>query len=278
VTYTGDLLAFTAPGGSTANVLLRATVRDSSLIPSFADSQPGDIRNATVTFKEGATTLCGPIAVSLIDGALTTGTANCTKLLGVGAHNIDVFVDGYYTGSTAGVVEVTAPDGSFVTGGGYIVIGTSGGTYTADPGSLAHFALNAKYVGNNANRVKGHATIRFSAGGRDYEIKANAIDSLGVAFQNGGGGSCAGPSSATCFGLADFRAKANLVDVTDPNHPNALGNNLSLRIKITDKGEPGSSDLIGITLWNGNTLLFSSEWNGATTLDQLLAGGNLVVH
>jgi hypothetical protein len=63
-----------------------------------------------------------------------------------------------------------------------------------------------------------------------------------------------------------------LVDVTDPNHPIALGNNLSLRIKITDKGEPGSSDLIGITLWNGNTLLFSSEWNGATTLEQLIAG------
>ena len=55
-TYTGDMLAFTASGGSTANVVLRATIRDSSLYSS--DTNPGDIRNATVEFKEGATTLC----------------------------------------------------------------------------------------------------------------------------------------------------------------------------------------------------------------------------
>src|SRR6185295_132118 len=66
-TYTGDMLAFTPSGGSTANVLLRATVRDSSLVPIFADTEPGDIRNATVTFKEGATTLCGPLTVALIN-------------------------------------------------------------------------------------------------------------------------------------------------------------------------------------------------------------------
>ena len=60
--YTGDMLAFTASGGSSANVLLRATVRDSSVVPAFGDTQPGDIRDATVTFKEGTTTLCGPLA------------------------------------------------------------------------------------------------------------------------------------------------------------------------------------------------------------------------
>jgi hypothetical protein len=97
-------------------------------------------------------------------------------------------------------------------------------------------------------------------------------------LRDGGGGACAGPPSATCFGLADFRSKANLIDVTDPNNPVTVGSNLSLRITITDKGEPGSSDSIGITLWNSNTLLFSSQWNGATTLEQLLGGGNLVVH
>jgi hypothetical protein len=277
-TYTGDMLAFTAPGGSTANVLLRATIQDSSLIPSFADSEPGDIRNATVTFKEGATTLCGPTAAALIDGALTTGTASCTKSFAVGIHTIDILVNGYYTGSTVGIVAVSTPDGSFVTGGGYLVVGTSGGTYAAAAGSQALFALSVKYVGNNAAKTKGNASVRFTAGGRQYEIKSTAIDSLGVALRDGGGGACAGPPSATCFGLADFRSKANLIDVTDPNNPVTVGSNLSLRITITDKGEPGSSDSIGITLWNSNTLLFSSQWNGATTLEQLLGGGNLVVH
>jgi hypothetical protein len=36
--------------------------------------------------------------------------------------------------------------------------------------------------------------------------------------------------------------------------------------------------LLGITLWNGSTLVFSSEWTGARTLEVRLAGGNLVVH
>ena len=86
------------------------------------------------------------------------------------------------------------------------------------------------------------------------------------------------PSWRTCFGLADFRSKANLTDITDPNHPIALGGNLTLQITMTDKGEPGSSDLIGITLWSGPKLFFSSEWNGARTLERVIAGGNIVVH
>ena len=143
-TYTGDMLAFTPPDGSSANVLLRATVRDSSVVPAFGDTQPGDIRNATVTFKEGATTLCGPLAVALIGGDTTTGTASCTVMLSLDDHQIDVFVENYYIGTTSAVVEVAQPNGSFVTGGGHLTIGTSGGTYAADTGSRMNFGFNVK--------------------------------------------------------------------------------------------------------------------------------------
>jgi hypothetical protein len=47
---------------------------------------------------------------------------------------------------------------------------------------------------------------------------------------------------------------------------------------MTDNGSPGANDTIGITLWDGNNLLFSSEWNGAKTLEKQIDGGNLVVH
>ena len=47
---------------------------------------------------------------------------------------------------------------------------------------------------------------------------------------------------------------------------------------MTDKGDPGRYDSIGVTLWNGSTLLFSSEWNGAKTTEKVIEGGNLVVH
>jgi uncharacterized repeat protein (TIGR02543 family) len=251
-TYSGDMLAFTASGGSTANALLRATVLDSN------DGYPGDIRNATVTFKEGTTTLCGPIAVALINSATTTGAASCTTSLGLGAHTIDVYVNNYYIGTTSGVVEVAQPTGSFITGGGFLTIGTSGGTYLADTGSRSNFGFNVNY--KNMKSFQGHVNIIFRAGGHTYQIKSTAIDSLGIAFKTASGSACSGPVSSTCFGLADFRS------------------NLTLQVTTTDKGEPDSSDTVAFTLWSGNKLIFSSEWNGSKTLEQILGGGNLVVH
>jgi hypothetical protein len=82
----------------------------------------------------------------------------------------------------------------------------------------------------------------------------------------------------TCFGLANIASKATLTDITNPNNPIQLGGNQTLNVTLTDKGNPGSSDSIGITLWNGNTLLFSSEWTGSKTMEDTLSGGNLVVH
>jgi hypothetical protein len=47
---------------------------------------------------------------------------------------------------------------------------------------------------------------------------------------------------------------------------------------MTDKGEPGGYDTIGITLWNkSGGLWFASTWDGTKTLEQLLGGGNLAV-
>jgi hypothetical protein len=126
-TYTGDMLVFTASDGSSASVLLRATLRDSSVVPSFGDTQPGDIRNAIVAFKEGTTTLCGPLSVELINGDLTTGTASCTTSLGLGAHQFDVVVNNYYVGTTSGLVEIALPNGSFITGGGFLMLDSSAG-------------------------------------------------------------------------------------------------------------------------------------------------------
>jgi putative Ig domain-containing protein len=276
VTYTGDMLAFTAAGGSSANVVLRATVRDSSLIPAFNDSWPGLISNATVTFKEGATTLCGgPLVVTLLNGDPTTGTATCTAALSVDAHEITVLVNNFYVGTTTALIQVAQPDGSFITGGGYVFSTSSAGSYTADAGSKTHFAFNAKYNKNNKS-LQGQVNVRFQSGGRLYRLKSTATDSLGIAMVNAGS-PCTGSPSATCFGVADFRAKANLSDVTGPEAVSVAGN-LSLRLTLTDKGEPGSSDSIGVTVWDGSTLVFSSKWTGAQTVEQLLAGGNTVVH
>jgi hypothetical protein len=117
VTYTGDSLAFTSPGQTTATVVLRATVRDGSLVPSFGDSEAGDITNATVSFQEAGSTLCGPLPLALLEGT-TSGSASCSVPLWPGAHSIDVVVDHYYTGATTTAVEIVSPEGSFVSGAG----------------------------------------------------------------------------------------------------------------------------------------------------------------
>ena len=75
-----------------------------------------------------------------------------------------------------------------------------------------------------------------------------------------------------------FVSKANLKDITNPLAPVSLGGNLTLQVNLTDKGEPGSSDQIAISLYDGSTLMYSSNWDGIQTVEMLLAGGNLVVH
>ncbi len=87
-----------------------------------------------------------------------------------------------------------------------------------------------------------------------------------------------GASSATCPGTAIFNGKANIQDITNPLAPISIDGNASLQVTMTDKGEPGKDDTIGITLWDKNGgLWFSSNWVSPKTVEQLLGGGNLVV-
>jgi hypothetical protein len=153
----------------------------------------------------------------------------------------------------------------------------SGGAYAATAGSKIQFAFNVKYNRNKTN-LQGHVNVIFVSGGRTYQIKSTALASLGTALRTANGGSCDGPPSALCIAQAELRSKANLIDVTNPSAPVSVAGNLTLRVTATDRGELGSSDSIGITLWNGNTLLLSSEWTGATTIEGALDGGNIVVH
>ena len=80
-------------------------------------------------------------------------------------------------------------------------------------------------------------------------------------------------------GKAQFNAKANIQDVTDPLNPIAISGNATLILNMTDNGEPGSTDTIAITLLNSNGgLYFSNKWDGTKTIEDVLRGGNLVVH
>jgi hypothetical protein len=277
VTYTGlALVATTTPSVSTATLTLSATIQDITALladPAY-DAYQGDIRKATVTFNvDGADKATVPIG--LVNGSDSkTGTAVCNVTgVGIGDHTIRIKLNGYYCGGATGdnevVVQVFQNTGDFITGGGYIRLVNSSGQNAGDAGTKNNFGFNIKYNKSGTNLQGTINTIirRMESGVLHiYQVKGNAMTSLTVK-------ATATPQTAV------FNGKANVTDITNPLGPVAIGGNYTLQVSMTDAGEPGTSDKIGITVFNKDGgIWFTSNWDGSKTIQQVLGGGNLVVH
>jgi hypothetical protein len=270
--YTGALFASTSSASSSsATVTLSATIKDISAVDG-SDTSAGDIRNARVTFinRDTSTVIASNVPVGLVSaGDTTIGTATYNWNVNIGSADsanftVGVIVTNYYTRNASddnSIVTVSRPLGTnFITGGGYLVLSNSSGLSFGEVGSKNNFGFNVKFNKSGAN-LQGNLNVIVRNGGRVYQIKANAMTSLSVASNN-----------------ATFNGKANIQDITDPLHPFSLEGNGSLQVKLTDMGQPGNTDTISITIWNKNGgLLFSSNWDGTQSVEQLLGGGNLVV-
>jgi hypothetical protein len=280
--YSGVLFASTGSStSSTADVVLAATVMDISVTADAGgDTYPGDIRNANVTFVDrdhGNAILCTANVGLINPNDLQSGTASCNTTVNLGNANsltlrVGIIVGNYYTRNDPtedGLVTVSKAIGTeFVTGGGYLTLTDSAGLKAGDSGSKNNFGLDVKYNRGGRN-LRGHVNIivrRTEADGslHVYQVKGNALTSLTV-------------NAAT--GQAVFTGRASIQDVTDPNNTISVDGNATIQFVMTDLGEPGSSDTIGITVWNKNGgLWFSSHWDSTKTIEQLLGGGNLIVH
>jgi len=272
VDYIGtEVQATVSATSGAATVLLMATIRDA------IDGFSGDIRNACVRFvnNDNNTPISGWLTPGLVNqNDLTVGQVSFLWEVNIGnatyaTYSVGIEVGCYYTGNDDAVLTVYKPTGDFITGGGHIIPTESAGQYASTPGLKTNFGFNVKFNKKGTNLQGGMNIIfrRMEDGVKhDYQIKTNAMTSLGVNVAN--------PSAKT----AEFTSKANLTDVTDPLNPISVGGGYNLRVTMVDRGEPGSNDQIGITLWDGTTLLYSSWWTGTTTLEMLLSGGNLVVH
>ena len=117
VAYAGDTL-------SSGSVLLRATVKDS------ADGAPGDLGKATVTFKKGATTLCGPLAA---------GPASCraASRWRRARTRSTSWPAGTTPAPRSATVVVSKPDDTHVAAIGDLSVAASAGTYKADAADAA---------------------------------------------------------------------------------------------------------------------------------------------
>jgi hypothetical protein len=187
-------------------------------------------------------------------------------------YTVGLIVDNYYTRNSSiddTVLTISKPlTTAFVTGGGYFVNQSSSGQYAGTAGAKTNFGLNVKN-NKSAKNLQGNLNViirRLENGAwKTYQIKSNQTDSL---FEN--------PTSAST-GTAQFTGKANLTDVTDPLNPVGRASGLTFQITLSDQGEPGNTDSISLSLWDGGTLMYSSNWNGAKTNEQILNGGNLRV-
>lgn len=76
-------------------------------------------------------------------------------------------------------------------------------------------------------------------------------------------------------GYGGLLATASITDITNPLNPVPVEANDALIITFHDNGSPGNNDTLGVSLYNGQTLRYSSTWNGTATIEQNLGGGNL---
>jgi hypothetical protein len=276
-TYTGPLLLSSAENGD-FTVSLMATIRDAM------DGHAGDIRNASVHFEDDTgAVLCSASEVTLVfAGDETVGSASCDYSGSLGGAEelpleVNIVVGNYYidTSDNEVVVLIVTPGEGKIAGGGQLEMDYSAGLYAADPEQSSNYGFNAMAVQKGKKtQVKGRATIIVrSIDGHKYKIRSNALLSLGVDLDPDGDGN----SNDEPF-YAEFEAKANMTDVTDPLNPISMGGNLLLQLRMTDNGEPGENDTISLTVWDDGTLLFSSNWNGSQSVEQNVARGNLQVH
>jgi len=284
--FTGDIFAQTSSAtSSTATVVLSATVKDITALtgdPAY-DADAGEIPFAKVSFVDGSgnplSSGCSNLPVGLVSSSDSkVGTATCNWSANIGSQDsaqftVGIKVDGRYTryeSTDDVVVTVSKPLGTnFITGGGYLVNQASAGLKAGSAGAKTNFGFNVKYNKSGTN-LQGNINTIIRNGSRVYQIKGNSMSSLYVA-----------PSAApspTKPAKATFNGKASIQDITDPLAPIAVDGNATLQVTMTDAGEPGSADTIGLTVWNkAGGLWFASKWDGTRTVEQLLGGGNLLV-
>lgn len=277
--YTGVAISATESVNSDDfHVTLRGIVKDAN------DGDPGNISLAQARFLVNDAPVSGWIQVKLLDaGDPSIGMIEFLweDAISINPTTYDVKIemkDCYYTGtSIAYPLTVYNAAGDFITGGGFMIMTeATDGLYKASPDSKLNFGFNIKFNKNGKN-LQGKMNIIYRVldgyGNivEKYQIKSNATTSLGTNRLEDG------------ELVAEFVSKANLTLLDEFDVGVEIAGNLTLHVRLTDRGEPGDMDQIAFSLFNGdpsdpNALWFSSNWDVTQTVEQIIEGGNLVVH
>ncbi len=159
-------------------------------------------------------------------------------------------------------VKSSPTSGSYIAGGGYLVMSSSAGELAATPGTRNFFGLFVN-CNKRAGPQLGLISVIFRSNGHVYRARSLIIDSLS-----------ADPNAGT----ATLTSRATIQDITKPKTPVVLERNAALKMTLTDTKTPGAKDSIGITLnKKDGGFWFSSNWDGKQTVEQDLSRGILVI-
>ncbi|MFZ5431525.1 MAG: hypothetical protein ACOZDD_14955 [Bacteroidota bacterium] len=268
VNYIGTEIAATASATSlTAKIDLRASVSD------IADLYRGDIRNAKIKFVNltsgSPSDITGWLSVEELTDPVTgvvsyPWTVTLPKNQTSETFTIAVVAGGYYTAHEEVVLTVYVPSGDYITGGGHIIPSGSAGLYPSDEGSKTRFGFNIRY-NKKGTATQGKLNFIFRSGDRTYQVTSNAIESLGINTTD--------PANR----MAQFAAKSTMTDITNPGSPVGMGGNLTMMVNLSEVQDNDWEDKISFTLWSGNKLLYSSNWDGAKSNLLPLANGQVVI-
>ncbi len=293
LTYNGLSYFGANPSTNQGTITVSASVLDTNDVNDAPAQARGDIRNATVTFKEsssggsaiGTTNIPAGLVnpTNFQEGIVTTDKSYTLTAqdISCGGRIVEVWAgaNNYYCGEIAEVVPVclSLPGGDYVTGGGWIKMQNAEGLYAGTDDKKMHAALVFKWNKSNKN-LQGNATIIYTrvVNGvqKVYQIKSNSIVSMIVNNVNDAGTVV---TTGATYRMATISAKANFRDLTDPDFPIALFGNLSLTITAWESigVTNGSQDRISVQLVGSGSqgLVFSSNWvNGVTAWQQLNSG------
>jgi MBG domain (YGX type) len=272
--FTAPLVASTSPASGTATVTLSSSVLDISATDAAnGDADPGDIRNATLTFVDrvsGETLCTAPLdLMSASDPRIATGT--CSFSGTIRTYQVGTRIGGYYVRDAAAddvTVAVAALTEDFITGGGSLLSSQSAGAKGAANGTAQKFNFELMY--DKSGPVKGSFRIAFSrtesdARAHDYVIEADPA-TIALSFARGANTAYAAGS-------------ATLTDVTDPRQPIVVANAAPMLLTVIDDSPAKTQPKLSVVLFNRNGgLWFSSSWNGTRTIEQTLATGEAQIH
>ncbi|WP_348812745.1 MBG domain-containing protein, partial [Flavobacterium maritimum] len=263
ITYIGDNLSVLGvlldASGSSFTVQTGGTT---ATLKAFVTASPNgnSANNVNVSFKvfDGINqTVASGSAISGVNGVNGEASLDINiSSLPIGLYRVEA-VAGLACSSSTGYMTIYDPNGSFITGGGWIT--SPAGAYVADQSltGKANFGFVSKYK-KGSNLVEGNTEFQFNAG--NFNFKSNSLDT-GTLVISG--------AKATYRGVGTVNGSGNYGFMVSAIDGQITGG--------------GGIDKFRIKIWNiatGNTVVYDNQIGSADNVDAItaLGGGSIVIH